>query len=170
VLRVEGEIVPRLFIGMVASSDVVTVVEGEFPDTEDGPITIIGDTTWKVQKGDRAPAYAVLHQLCVDHVRENQIDGVVVKASAVPQGPGKPQIGLLISAEVRGVLLAAAASVCDNTTEVTAASISRNYGDRKIADYVADDAFWDKVTTGKKLRKTSREAAMLLVSQRAANV
>ena len=157
---------PKRYIGLVASSDFVTVVEGEFPDSEDEPISIVGDTTWKVQKGDRPSAYAVLHQLCVDHVRENKVDGVVVKASAVPQGPGKPKIGLLHSAEVRGVVMAAAASVCENTVELSAASISRNYGDRKIAEYVADDAFWEQVTTGGKLRKTSREAAMLLVAQR----
>ena len=153
-------------IALVASTESVTVVEGEMPDSADEPISITFDDNWKVQKGDRAPAYAVLHQQCVDYVRENKIDGVVVKASAIPQGPGKPKIGLLHSAEVRGVVMAAAASVCENTVEISAASISRNYGDRKIGEYVADDAFWDEVTTGGKLRKTSREAAMLLVAQR----
>ncbi|TKD31678.1 MAG: hypothetical protein E5W98_28240 [Mesorhizobium sp.] len=155
---------PKRYIGFVASSDVVTVVEGEIPDGQEDPITIIGDTTWKLQKGHRASAYAVLHQRCVDHVRENKIEGVVVKASAVPQGSAR--LALLTSAEVRGVVLAAAASICENTRELSAASISRNYGDRKIAEYLADDSFWDEMTVGGDLRKTSREAAMLLVATR----
>lgn len=158
------EFVSKRYIGLVASSDAVTVVEGEIPSDQEDPITIIGDSTWKLQSGDRSSAYAVLHQRCVDHIRENKISGVVVKASAVPQGSAR--LALLTSAEVRGVLLAAAASVCENTKELSAASISRNYGDRKIAEYVADDDFWDEVTVGGNLRKTSREAAMLLVASK----
>lgn len=152
------------YLGISASSVAVTVVEAEFPDDTSAPIVILGDSTWKLQKGDRAAAYAVLHQQCVDHIRDNQIDGIVIKASAVPQGTAK--LGLLVSAEVRGVVMAAAASVCSNTTDVTAGSISRNYGDRKIAEYIADDVFWASVTTGGALRKTSREATMLLVAHR----
>lgn len=152
------------YLGISASSGVVTVVEAEFPDDTSAPIVILGDSTWKLQKGGRAAAYAVLHQQCVDHIRDNKIDGVVIKASAVPQGAAK--LGLLVSAEVRGVVMAAAASVCSNTTDVTAGSISRNYGDRKIAEYIADDLFWASATTGGALRKTSREATMLLVAHR----
>lgn len=154
----------KRYLGMSASSGAVTVVEAEIPDDTSAPIVILGDSTWKLQKGDRAAAYAVLHQQCVDHIRENKIDGVVIKASAVPQGAAK--LNLLVSAEVRGVVMAAAASVCSNTTDVTAGSISRNYGDRKIAEYIADDGFWASITTGGALRKTSREATMLLVSNR----
>lgn len=142
----------------------VTVVEAQIPDDTSASIVILGDSTWKLQKGDRAAAYAVLHQQCVDHIRENEIDGVVIKASAVPQGSAR--LNLLVSAEVRGVVMAAAASVCSNTTDVTAGSISRNYGDRKIAEYIADDGFWASVTTGGALRKSSREATMLLVARR----
>lgn len=155
---------PHRYLGILASSEVVTLVEAEIPDDPDSPITIVGDATWKVQKGSRANAYAVLHQQCVDHIRENNIDGVVIKASAVPQGAAR--LGLLVSAEVRGVVMAAAASACTNTSEVSAASISRNYGDRIVAEYIADDGFWATVTVGGNLRKTSREAAMLIVAQR----
>lgn len=154
----------KRYLGISASSGAVTVVEAELPDNTSAPIVILGDSTWKLQKGDRAAAYAVLHQQCVDHIRDNKIDGVVIKASAVPQGAAK--LGLLVSAEVRGVVMAAAASVCSDTTDVTAGSISRNYGDRKIAEYIADDVFWASVTTGGALRKASREATMLLVAHR----
>jgi hypothetical protein len=154
----------KRYLGMSASSEVVTVVEAEIPDDISAPIIILGDSTWKLQKGDRAAAYAVLHQQCVDHIRENKIEGIVIKASAVPQGAAR--LNLLVSAEVRGVVMAAAASVCSNTTDITAGSISRNYGDHKIAEYLADDGFWASVTTGGSLRKTSREATMLLVAHR----
>lgn len=152
------------YLGISVNSEVVTLVEAEIPDDTSAPIVILGDSTWKLQKGDRAAAYAVLHQQCVDHIRENKIDGVVIKASAVPQGAAR--LNLLVSAEVRGVVMAAAASVCSKTTDITAGSISRNYGDRKIVEYLADDGFWASQTTGGSLRKTSREATMLLVAHR----
>lgn len=154
----------KRYLGILANSDVVTIIEADIPGAPDAPLVVIGDFSWKIQKGGRAAAYSVLHQQCVDHIRENNVDGVVIKASAIPQGSAK--LGLLLSAEVRGVVMAAAASVCANTTEITAASISRNYGDRKIAEYIADDGFWATVTTGGAIRKSSRDAAMLLVAHR----
>jgi hypothetical protein len=95
---------------VVVVGEVVTVVDGEIPDDVDKPITIIVDYTWKLQKGERAPAYAVLHQRCADHTRENNVDTAVVKASAISTGPAR--LGLLTSAEVCSVIIAAAASVC----------------------------------------------------------
>lgn len=70
------------WLGLSASKDSVVVVDAEVPD-DDGPIVIMSDDTWKIQKGDRAAAYNVLHQQCVDYVNANGIDAVVVKASAV---------------------------------------------------------------------------------------
>jgi hypothetical protein len=72
---------------------------------------------------------------------------------------------LLISAEVRGVIIAAAASVCE-VKVVSKAVISRTYGERKVDEYLDDDAFWNEHTQGGKLRKMSREAAMLVVAAR----
>lgn len=151
------------WLGLSASKEVVVVVDAEIP-VDDGPIVIRSDDTWKVQKGDRSAAYNVLHQQCADYIRENRIGAVVVKASAVA-GRGSATLGLLLSAEVRGVVLAAAASQCP-VKALSKAVISRTYGDRKVDEYVGDDAFWADSTVGGSLRKLSRETAMLLIAAR----
>jgi hypothetical protein len=150
------------WLGLIASTDVVTIIEAEMPD--DGPIVIKSDDTWRLQKGNRAAAYSVLHQLCSDYVKENGIDVVVVKASAVT-GHGPARLGLLTGAEVRGVIMAAAGALCP-VKLLSKALISRTFGERKVDEYVADDGFWATHTTGGALRKLSREAAMLLIAAR----
>lgn len=152
------------WLGLSSSKESVTVVDAEIPDDASDPIVIIMDDSWKVQKGNRAAAYSVLHQQCADYVRENQIDAVFVKASAV-MGRGSAKLGLLTGAEVRGVIMAAAGSLCA-TSELSKGVISKTYGDRKVDEYCADDAFWAGKTTGGNLRKLSRETAMLLIAAR----
>ena len=153
----------KRWLGLSASKDSVTVIDAEIPD-DDAPITIKSDDTWRVQKGDRAAAYSVLHQQCADYIKENSIDAVVVKASAV-SGQGSATLWLLTGAEVRGVVMAAAGALCP-VKALSKAVISRTYGDRKVDEYVAYDAFWATHTTGGALRKLSREAAMLLIAAR----
>jgi hypothetical protein len=154
----------KRWVGLSASKEAVTVVDAEIPDN-DGPIMVKYDSNWKVQKGsDRGAAYNVLHQQCGDYIRENKIDAVFVKASAVT-GQGSAKLGLLTGAEVRGVVMAAAGGLCP-VTALSKAVISKTYGDRKVDEYVADDAFWAAHTTGGELRKLSRETAMLLIAAR----
>jgi len=151
------------WLGLSALKDSVVAVDAEIPG-DDGPIVIKFDDTWKIQKGDRGAAYKVLHQQCADYIKENGIDAVMVKASAVA-GKGSATLGLLLSAEVRGVVIAASASQC-SVKALSKAVISKTYGNRKVDEYVADDTFWDDKTTGGKLRRLSRETAMLLISAR----
>jgi hypothetical protein len=151
-------------VGFIIVGEMVTVVDAEIPDDPSAPLTILADATWKLQDGERAPAYAVLHQRCADYLRENGVGSAVVKASALPTS-GAPKLSLLTSAEVRGVVIAATASVCD-VRVVSKAVISRTYGERKVDEYLQDDGFWDGQTQGGRLRKTSREAAMLLIAAR----
>lgn len=153
---------PRKWVGLNAVGDSVTVVYVEVPD-DDGPMVVISDDTWRVQKGDRADAYRILHQQCGDYLRDNGIDAVVVKASAV-SGRGAATLALLHSAELRGVVMAAAADVCE-VRVLSKGIVSKTYGDRKVDEYVKDDAFWAANTSGN-LRKLSRETAMLLVAAR----
>ena len=155
------------WLGISASTESVLVVDAEIPKNGSSPIVIMSDDTWSVQKGHRAAAYAVLHQQCADYVHENNIERVIIKASAVA-GKGSATLGLLHGAEVRGVLMAAASAHCP-VTALTKALISKTYGNRKVDEYVADDAFWASNTTGKSLRKMSREPAMLLIAARNAS-
>lgn len=153
----------KRWLGLTASKEGVIYVDVEVPD-DDGPIVVLADDTWKVQKGDRSAAYSVLHQQCADYIRENHIERTVVKASALT-GKGMAKLGMLEAAEVRGIVIAAAASVCE-VKQLKKGSVSKTYGDRNVDDYVADDSFWSKNTKGGKLRKMGRETAMLLIAER----
>lgn len=149
-------------VGFMVVGDAVTVIDAEVPVDVTDPITILSDTTWTLQQGERGPALNFLHQRCVSYLKENKVSAVVIKASAAPQGAAR--LALLESAEVRGVIIAAAASVCEVKT-LSKAIISRTFGDRKVDDYLKDDTFWTTETVGLK-RKTSREAALLIIANR----
>lgn len=154
---------PERWVGCVIVGESVTVVDAELPDDADEPVVIIADDTWRLQKGERSSAYNVLYQRCAGYLRENRIQAAVVKASAISRGAVK--LAHLESAEVRGVIMAAAASVCE-VKVLSKAVISRTFGDRKVDEYLKDDRFWADQTTGGDLRRMSREAAMLLVAAR----
>ena len=147
--------------GFFISGEKVALVHATVPDA--GPITIEADQTWKLQSGPREDAYHVLYQQCVNYLREHAIRRAVLKASAVTLGSMKK--AHLESAEVRGVVIAAAAAVCKVRT-VGKANISRNFGSHKVDEYVKDDLFWEQQTDGVKLRNGSREAALLLIADR----
>lgn len=154
----------KRWLGIAASKEGVIYVDVEVPDNKDDPLRIITDDTWKVQRGDRSAAYNVLHQQCADYIRENHIEIAIVKASAVT-GKGTAKLGMLEAAEVRGVVIAAAASAC-RVRQMKKGSVSKTYGDRNVDEYVADDSFWTENTKGGKLRKMSRETTMLLIAAR----
>lgn len=148
----------------VVSGSSVLVVDADVPDDEAEPIVVMADATWTLQKGDASAAYSVMHQRCADYLRENKIDLAVVKASAVGAKGGG--LSLLKSAELRGVIISAAASVCE-VKQLAKGVVSKTYGKRKVDEYLADDAFWNEQTTGGNLRRMSREAAMYVIAARA---
>lgn len=150
----------------VVSGESVEVVVAEVPADPKDPISIEYDQTWSLQSGAREPALHVLHQRCASFLKEQQIKSVVLKASAAPMSGGV-KLSLLHSAEVRGVIMAAAASEAQ-VKSLSKGVISRTYGDRKVDEYLKDDTFWLGKLTGKALRKGSREAAMLVVASRTA--
>lgn len=149
--------------GIVASGQSVILVGGEIPTDTNDPIVITYDQTWPVQQGNRPAAYAVLYQQLTNHLRGCKVDRVFIKASATSRaGMSKAHLD---GAEVRGVVAASAATVCP-VTFVPQAQISKNYGNRKVEDYVKDGKFWADKTTGGNLRTGSRVGAMLLIAAR----
>lgn len=151
--------------GFVVSGDSINVVVAEVPTDLNDPISIEYDQTWNLQSGPREPALHVLHQRCASFLKEQKIKSAVVKASAAPQSGAK--LSLLHSAEVRGVIIAAAASEAD-VRSLSKSAISRKYGDRKVDEYLKDNTFWQGKLTGNALRMGSREAAMLIIADREA--
>ena len=147
------------WVGIVASGDKVTMVDAEVPAS--GPLVVQMDQTLKLQSGDRSAAYNTLYHQLTNYFGEQKIARVIVKASAVAKGSG---LAHLNSAEVRGVVMAAAASVCA-TQSLAKATISKGFGKRKVDEYISDDQFWDDNFTGTNLRTGSREAAILLISE-----
>lgn len=151
-------------VGLVISGGTVKVVDAEVPDDADDPINIIGDDTWQLQKGPHPEAYNVIARRCANHLKENKIAQAVVKASELS---GSTKLAHLESAELWGVIIAAAASVTE-VTLIKKSVITKTYGGKKFDEYLKDDAFWDEHTTGCDLRKSSRDAAMVLIAARKA--
>jgi len=142
------------------SGEAITLVEASYEDGK--PLTILSDTTLKLQSGDRALAYRTIYHQIADYVSDHQIDNIIIKASAVNQR-GMTQ-SHLFAAELRGLAIAAAATGAP-VKLINVAQVSRNYGSRKFDDYIKDDAFWKNEIDGKPLRKGSRDAALLLLNE-----
>ncbi|MEK1950565.1 hypothetical protein WF331_02020 [Pseudomonas sp. YNh] len=149
-------------VGLVITASDVTVVDTTIPDEPDAPLILNRDETWKLAGGDRAKAYETLFHRCAGYIQQNGVDQIVIKASALPQGGGGN--GILDGAELRGVIMCAAASACA-TRVLEKGWISRTYK-RKVDEVLKDDDFWEEQLDGAKLRKGSREAAMLVVAHR----
>lgn len=150
------------WIGLVVSGDKVVAVDAKVPEA--GPLVIQGDHSWKLQEGDRALAYRVMHQQVADYIKENRISRAVLKASALSLGSVKK--AHLEAAELRGVVMCAAASATTVQT-LAKAHISRTFGDRKVDEYLIDQDFWASEVAGA-LRAGSREAAMILLAAKRA--
>ena len=149
------------YVGLVVTGKEVRVVDAEIPDDPNQPIGILSDDSWHLQEGRRSEAYDAIYRRCANYLKENKIERVVIKASELS---GSTKLAHLESAELRGVIIAAAASVTDIEL-VKKSVISKTYGGRKVDEYVKDNAFWGEKTAGD-LRKASREAAMILVATR----
>lgn len=152
------------WVGIVVTGDKAIVVDAEVPD--EGQLVLQNDDTWKLQDGDRASAYNVIGQQCRDYLQANGISKALIKASAISLGATK--LAHLESAELRGVVQASAASVCE-TKVLKKASLSRTFGKRKVDEYTKDNGFWVKHFTGEALRVGSREAAIMLLSESGRN-
>jgi hypothetical protein len=149
------------WLGVVVASDKITLVDAMVDG--DKPIVVQSDVTWSLQDGARPDAYRVMHQRISDYARENSIARAIVKGSAVSLGGTK--LAHLEAAELRGVAAAALATVTEVTFE-SKANISRNFGERKVDEYLKDNDFWAKEVSAGDLRVGSREAAMVILASR----
>src|SRR5690606_21424344 len=121
-----GGIMSERRVGFHVSKDKVIAVDAEVP--ESGPIVLQADHTWNLQRGAREEAYHVLYQQVANYLREHDITRAVVKASAV-SGRSAMRLAHLEGAEVRGIIIAAARSVCA-VCAISKAKISKTFGDR----------------------------------------
>ncbi len=144
--------------GVVVSGDEVRVTILDVPDS--GPLILVGDQTCPLQTGDRAGAFAAMHQRIHDLVKTNGVKKVAIKETAAGKNMG---LAHLKSAEVRGVVLAAASAGCGNVVQVSKAVLSRSFGERKVDEYLKDDAFFTQHVVGE-LRRGSREAVFVVVA------
>ena len=150
---------PR-WVGIVVSGTGARLVDLEVPAT--GPLVAMSEQGFSLQKGDRPKAYVAIWKRIENYLRENEVECAVVKESALPPR-GNASKSLLESAELRGVVLGAAASVCRVITSKRA-TVSRTFGDRKVDDYLSDDSFWATEISGLK-NKVSREATLLVLAE-----
>ena len=127
---------------------------------DNGQFTLDGQTTLKLQAGGRPDAYSIIHGQFTDYVKQHQVQCVCFKGSAVSLGGTK--LAHLQAAELRGVLQAAAAGATEVRT-MTKSAASRNFGTRKVDEYLKDDSFW----TGSlaTVKKGLREAAFAAISE-----
>jgi hypothetical protein len=145
-------------LGIVVSGESLILVTAEV----DQETVITSDQTWSLQAGPRPAAYAHMHERVRSYIDEQKVDLVVVKGSALSTGGTK--LAHLESAELRGVVQAAAASARAHVKSVKKAALSKVKGSRKVDEYIADDGFWDGAISGT-VRKGSREAAFLVVNE-----
>lgn len=145
--------------GITVSSD-VTIVVAEF---NADATKVIEDQTWRLQQGERSSAYSLMYARILNYLREYQIGTVTIKGSAVSKGGMK--LAHLEAAEVRGVVISAAAESGARVILITKSLLSRTFGERNADDYISDDSFWQKQSVAN-LRKGSREAMLLILSAR----
>jgi hypothetical protein len=155
------QVATERWLGVVVASDKLILVDA----TVDGdkPIVIQSDATWSLQAGSRPDAYRVMHQRIADYAKENGIKRAIIKGSAVSLGGTKK--AHLEAAELRGVAACALAGVATVEFE-TKANISRNFGERKVDEYIKDNKFWAEEVSSGDLRVGSREAAMVILAAR----
>lgn len=151
------------WVGLVVTGGTVRVIDADIPNGGDDPIEILADHKWDLQQGSHPEAYDVIYRRCSSYLKEHNIRRAVIKASEIAR-PAK--LAHFESAELRGVIIAAAAASGVPVTLIKKSVISKTYGERKVNDYLQDDEFWDEQTTGEPIRKASREAAMILIASR----
>ncbi|MBK9750126.1 MAG: hypothetical protein IPO91_25585 [Chloroflexi bacterium] len=148
------------WIGIVVSGDKAVVVQLEFQD--DDTVILLNETTWKLQQGEKPRAFGVMYKTVLDYVNESGVQRVVIKGSSAG-AKGTGGLPHLHSAELRGAVIAAVANTSAQVEIWTKSRLSKNVGKRNVDAYVDDDNFWEERFDSAKLKKGSREAALLVL-------
>lgn len=146
------------WVGITVNGDSLNLVVIEF--NNDKLPSVVEDLTWQLQKGDRPQSYNVMYDRIRHYLRESDIKHVAIKESGVSRSTS---LSHLLSAELRGVVMAAASAASSNIKTVKKSVISRTFGERKVDQYVSDDKFWESSLEGT-LRKGSRETALIVIA------
>jgi len=146
------------WVGITVTGEGLNLVSLEFREGE--LPSVLEDLTWNLQTGDRPASYNVMYERILNYLRENCVKSVVIKESAVSQNT---RLSHLLSAELRGVVMAAASAASSDVKTIKKSLISRTFGQRKADEYVSDDVFWNSSLKGS-LRKGSRETALVVIA------
>ena len=144
-------------VGVVIVSDKIVMVEGDV--RADGTVALTKDEAFDLEDGERHLAYNVMHRRIADRFSSGA-DRVVLKASSGGKFSGTQ--ASLNAAELRGVFLSALPHRVD-VIQLHAKNVSRDFGSRKIGDYIKDEVWWSQNFTGN-CRQGSREAALMIIA------
>ncbi len=147
------------WVGFSVTSNIV-IVGLHF---RDDVIEVLDDDTWSLQRGDKPDAYRVVYERVLNYLRERDLQNIAIKGSIASTHSGA--LTHLYAAELRGVVMAAAAQVATDVRVITKSTISKSFGNRKTDEYVADDSFW-RETLETQVRKGSRETALAILAAR----
>jgi hypothetical protein len=150
-------------IGVVVHADYVDVVVLQ----QSGLTTFIlrDESTFKLQTGDRSPAYLIIHDQFRDYVTALHATHVCVKESALNRSG--MTMAHLAAAELRGIVKCASTAGGAEVVLFKKASVSRasgKAGGRDVDGYLADDAHWCGLGLAS-LTKGRREAAFAIVTK-----
>lgn len=154
---------PDNLIGVVVHSDFVDVVVLQQNSTP--PFTLQSETTFKLQTGDRPPAYRILHDQFRDYVKSQCATHVCIKKSAVNRSG--MSMAHLEAAELRGVVQSASVAGGAKVRLFDKAVTSRRSGKaggRDVDEYLKANEHWDGLGLND-LSKGRREAAFAVVSE-----
>jgi len=146
------------FAGIIAASGIIQIAILQETNTA-GSLSLIQLVTIPQQTGDVPIAYAEVYRRVASLLAESGVSRAFVKSSALP---GKSvQLAVLEGAELRGVTIAAVASIRSITVKmVSKAQLSRAHG--KVDIILKDDAFFGARISGD-LKRGFREAALIVL-------
>ena len=150
------------WVGITVPVTKLTIVSFEY---QGDVIIAIDESTWQLQKDDTSAAYRFIHERISNYINEKAIQVVAIKgSSALKRVLSRSH---LRAAELRGVVIAAAAQPSVVVKVLDKGVLSKTFGRRSVDEYLDDDAFWtERLGEGNMIKKGSREAALFVLAAR----